>query len=153
MTRLRGQAGLGFSLAAIAEREQLQLPAIPDGQVLAQNVSAELAEKALSIKYPAVYVYCDKISNTLREKFRTFSGTASMNVEVRTTHDHLEELDRRVQLYVEAITGVLDNNRGNWPHGMFYSGGYEVQFGAVKHGGKNFLQAAKVRFEVNISSD
>jgi hypothetical protein len=36
---------------------------------------------------------------------------------------------------------------------MFYTGGYEVQFGAVKKGGKHFLQIAKVQFDLNISSE
>jgi hypothetical protein len=36
---------------------------------------------------------------------------------------------------------------------MFYTGGYEVQFGPVKQGGKNYLQVAKVKFEVNMSAD
>jgi hypothetical protein len=34
---------------------------------------------------------------------------------------------------------------------MFYAGGYDVEFGPVKRGGKNFLQSAKVSFEVDVS--
>jgi hypothetical protein len=56
-----------------------------------------------------------------------------------------------LELYVEAITGVLDANRGDWGNGVFYGGGYEVTFGASKHGGKNFLQAARVTFDVDVS--
>ena len=43
----------------------------------AQNVAAEMAERALGMKYPRVNVYCEKIVNELREKFRTFSGTSA----------------------------------------------------------------------------
>ena len=82
-----------------------------------------------------------------------FSGTTSMTVEIRVSHDRIEELETRMQLYVDAVTGVLDRNRGEWNRGMFYTGGYEVQFGAVKHGGKHFIQIAKVQFELNISSE
>ncbi len=72
-------------------------------------------------------------------------------MEARVTHDRLEELSRRLELYVEAVTEVLDSHRGDWGGGVFYAGGYEVTFGASKHGGKNFLQTAKVTFDVDVS--
>jgi hypothetical protein len=93
------------------------------------------------------------VQNNLREKFRTFSGTATMCIEVRVSQDRVDGLEQQLQYLVEAVTDVLDGNRGTWPSGMFYGGGYEVTFSALKHGGKNFLQSAKVRFDVNISSD
>ena len=59
-------------------------------QVRAQNVAADLAERAMGVQYPAVNVYCEKIVNDLREKFRTFSGTAQMAIELRHSQDRLE---------------------------------------------------------------
>jgi hypothetical protein len=47
---------------------------------------------------------------------------------------------------------VLDSSRGTWGQGMYFTGGYEVNFDAVQHGGSNFVQAAKVSFEVDLSS-
>src|SRR5690242_10707321 len=58
--------------------------------VLAQNASADISEKAGHAHYPALLVYCDKMSNTLKEKFRRFSGKAHMVVEVRHSQDRLE---------------------------------------------------------------
>jgi hypothetical protein len=49
------------------------------------------------------------------------------------------------------LTQVLDGNRGDWGSGMYYAGGYQVAFGAVKHGGKNYIQVAKVTFEIGVS--
>ena len=46
---------------------------------------------------------------------------------------------------------MLEGSLGEWGAGMFYGGGYEVAFGAVKRGGRNFVQAAKVTFEVEVS--
>ena len=46
---------------------------------------------------------------------------------------------------------VLDFSRGDWGDGMYYAGGYQVTFGSVKHGGKNFVQSAKVIFEIGVS--
>jgi len=150
---LQGETGISFSIAQISERENFTLPLIEDSQIVTRNVAADLAEKTTSVKYPLLHVYCDKVINSLKEKFRTFSGTAGMNVEIRVSHDHIEELETRMQLYVDAVTDVLDRSRGEWNRGMYYSGGYAVQFGAVKKGGKHFLQIAKVQFELNISSE
>jgi hypothetical protein len=52
---------------------------------------------------------------------------------------------------VDAVTQVLDANRGSWGEGAFYAGGYEVSFDPIRHGGKNFIQSAKVSFEVDLS--
>jgi hypothetical protein len=96
-------------------------------------------------------VYCERISNTLREKFRRFSGSARIAVEVRGSLDRLEGLEEQIRFYADAVAQVLDNNRGDWGDGVFYPGGYEVTFGPVKQGGRNYLQTAKASFEVEIS--
>ena len=36
---------------------------------------------------------------------------------------------------------------------MSYNGGYEINYGAVKHGGRNFLQIAKITLDVDISEE
>ena len=151
--RLQSEAGLPFAVSAISERDNISLGELGADQVVSRNVAPDIAEKSFNIRYPAFYVYCERIVNDLAEKFRTFSGAAAMCVEVRVSHDRMDDIERRLQSYVEAVTDVLDANRGTWPNGMYYGGKYEVAFGALKHGGKNFLQAAKVRFDVNISSD
>jgi len=120
-------------------------------EIVAQNTAPELAEKTVGAKYPAIYVYCGKVSNLLREKFRTFSGEAQMAAEVRVSHDRLEGLEAQTQLLAEAVTGALDVQRGDWGDGMFFGGGYEISYGPVKHGGRNFLQIAKVTFTVEVS--
>jgi len=150
---LQGGGGMPAAIADISQRENVLLEGIAGAQFLARNISPDIAEKHTSAKYPTLHVYCDRIQNTMREKFRTFSGTATLNVDLRISHDHVEELDKKLQLYVEAVTNVLDNGRGTWEPGVFYPGGYEVQFGAVKPGGKQFLQTARIRFEVHISRD
>lgn len=153
LSRLKSDAGLSFTLAAISERESVALGPIAPEQVIARNAAAEVAEKSAGVKYPAVHVFCERVVNDLREKFRVFSGTATMCIDIRVSHDRIEGAGDQLQFFVEAVTAVLDNNRGTWSNGMFYGGGYEVTFSALKHGGKNFLQTAKVRFDVNISSD
>jgi hypothetical protein len=148
---LGGPTGLSYSLAAVSRRENIAIGEITPNHVRPQNVAPDLAEKTAGVQYPAFYVYCEKLTNELREKFRTFSGKAKLAVDVRVTHDRLEDLARLLELHVEAVTDVLDAHRGDWGGGMFHAGGYEVIFGGTKHGGKNFIQAAKVTFDVDVS--
>jgi len=96
-------------------------------------------------------VYCEKISNTLVEKFRTFSGTAQMAIEVRHSQDQLDGLQDAVELYADAVMQTLNSGRGDWGDGMFYGGAYDVSFGPIKKGGRNFIQVAKVTFEIGVS--
>lgn len=148
---LRAPAGLQAGLAAIAQANGIVLPTVELAQIISQNVPADVIEKTAGTKYPAFHIYCEKLNNTLREKFRQFSGTATLSVDVRVSHDRLEGLDQRLQWYVDALTMVLDTHRGDWDNGLFYTGGYTVTFQPVKHGGKNFLQTAKVSFDVQVS--
>jgi len=135
-------------LAADIEGSQLQFQTL---HVLTQNVAPEISDRALGLSYPAVYIYCGKLSNSLQEKFRTFSGQAEMMAEVRVTQDRLDGLDNLSQLMADAVTQVLDASRGDWGGGYFYAGGYEVQYGPAKAGGKSFLQTAKIKFDLEIS--
>jgi hypothetical protein len=111
-----------------------------------------VAERSLAVKYPVVHVYSDRTRNLLTEKFRTFSGKVRTVAEVRVSQDRVEGLEDQLRLYVDSVTQVLDANRGTWGQGAFFTGGYEVTYEPVQHGGKNLLQIAKVTFEVDLSS-
>jgi len=150
---LTGENGLASQVALLALEAGIQEPRLALSQVTVRNVAAELAEKSAGAQYPAFLVYCEKLTNELREKFRTFSGTARMAIEARASQERLEGLEDRLHVYVDAVTSLLDGSRGDWGQGMFYTGGYEVTFGAAKNGGRNFLQTAKIVFEVEISTD
>jgi hypothetical protein len=119
--------------------------------IVAMNASVEISEKTGYVHYPAVLVYCDKFSNTLKEKFRQFSGKAHVVVEIRYSQDVLIGMEMNSAVYVDAVCQLLDSSRGDWGSGYFYSGGYDVSYEPVGRGGKNFLQRAKVGFEVEVS--
>jgi hypothetical protein len=153
MQLITGASGLNSSLAALTQPDQALAGPLDMAQVRAQNVAADLAERSSMVKYPVVHVYCEKVTNRLTEKFRTFSGTSQMTIEIRHSQDRLEGLQESLQLYTDAATQVLAANRGDWGDGMFYGGGYEASFGAVKQGGKNFIQVAKVTFEIGVSKN
>lgn len=150
---LAAPEGLAEAVAAISVEEQVNLEAPGMQEALAQNVAADLIEKSTPVKYPTLHVYCERLVNLQREKFRTFSGKAMLTAEVRVSQDRIEEIEHYLGRYVDAVTRVLEANRGDWGGGMFFGGGYEVSFGPVKRGGKNFLQAAKVSIEIDVSID
>ena len=145
-------AGLVPTVAQIAMNAGVDLPSILPENVIPQNAPVALMEKSAAVKYPVVLVYADRLQNLLTEKFRNFSGKVRTVAEVRASQDRIEGLEERVRLYVDAVTQVLDANRGDWGQGMFFTGGYEVKFDPVQSGGRNILQAAKVIFEVDLSS-
>ncbi len=149
----RRQDGLAAAVSALATSGNLEPPSFSADQVQMVNISPELAEQSAAVRFPLIHVYCDRVNNQLREKFRRFSGKVRMIAETRVSQSRVEDIERRSSFFTDAVTEVLDSNRGDWGNGMFYTGGYEIAYGAVKHGGKNYLQITKVTFEVDVSTD
>jgi hypothetical protein len=128
------------------------MDAAPAGAPLrAVNAAAELMERGGLTQYPVVSVYCEKVVNDLREKFRSFSGTVQMAIEVRHSQDRLDGIEEALEAQTDAVTLALSASRGDWGDGAYYAGGYQVSFGRTTRGGKNFSQAAKVTFEIAVS--
>jgi hypothetical protein len=142
---------MNSGLSALTGPDSLLAQPVAAGNVLAQNVVPDLAEKSRPLTYPSINVYCEKISNDLTEKFRSFSGTVQAAIEVRHSQDRLDGLQDALELYVDSITQVLDGERGDWGNGMFFTGQYQVALGAAKQGGKNFIQVAKITFPIGVS--
>ena len=148
---LSAPQGLNACITTLSQAANTPLTLIASNQLAAQWVSVEISERSSDVTYPSVSVYCEKISNQLKEKFRNFSGKAIIAIEVRVSQDNLAGIQDQVQLYLDAVTQVLDQNRGDWGEGMYYAGCYDAAITAVKHGGKNFIQTGKVTFEVGVS--
>ena len=119
-------------------------------RIIEGNVAAETFDKAQGGKYPQIVVFCERVKNAMAEKFNRFSGTADLVVEVRHSQDRIEELEQRTQLFTEAVLSVLEDSRGEWAQGVYYTGEYEVKFEQVKHGGRNLLQTARVKVPVTV---
>ena len=145
MQRLSGPSGDSQTVAALTDGDSAG-PAMR-----ALNAATELVERSAAVKYPLVSVHCEKIINNFREKFRSFSGTVEMAIEVRHSQDRLEGMQAALEEQTDAVTRALTASRGDWGDGMFYAGGYEVSFGRAARGGKNFTQATKITFEIGVS--
>ena len=148
---LTSPGGLNATISAMAQETTVSLQPVPTKQFFTNNVASDIAEKSEEVKYTAVYVYCDKIANTLTEKFRSFSGHLQMAIEIRVSQDRLDGVEQSAQLYAESVTQTLNQIRGDWGQGLFYAGQYDVSFGPVKHGGRNFIKAIKITFPVEAS--
>jgi hypothetical protein len=142
--------GVNARIAAIHQAEG-SLASLGIRSLSALYASTEVSEKSGHAHYPAVLVYCEKLTNSLKEKFRQFSGKARLVIEVRNSEDRLDQLDSNTRLYVDAVCALLDDSRGDWGDGAFYAGGYEAGYEPIVRGGRNFLQRAKVGFDVEIS--
>ena len=150
LTRLlKADTGLAAAVAEISS----DLTAVCESDIYTGYAGADLLEKFSAVRYPTFHVCCERIVNKLVEKFRTFSGTAELAVEIRVTHEHVLELHEQLNGYVQAVTDVLDRNRGAWAPGVFHAGTYEITFQPAKRGGKNFIQSARVRVEAHVSVD
>ena len=97
---LAGEAGLSDKVGQLMLTSALQIPQISASDILERHVAADVAEKTSGVRYPIVYVYCEKVVNDLREKFRTFSGTAELSVDIRVSHEHMDDLQSLLQNYV-----------------------------------------------------
>ncbi len=153
MNLFRGDQGLPGMLSALSTSADVGALAFNADQVEMANVAPELAEKATVARYPLVHIYAERVTNELSEKFRRFSGKVRMAAETRVSQSRLDGMERASQLLSDAVTEVLDANRGAWGNGMYFAGGYEVAYGPVKAGGKNFIQVTKITFVVDVSSD
>ncbi len=142
--------GANVRIGAMVQDDQA-LQALGARTIVAMNASVDISEKTGYVQYPLMLVYCDKVTNSLKEKFRQFSGAAHVVVEARYSQDKLADLQANTEVYADAICALLDDSRGDWGAGFFYSGGYEVSYGAVVRGGNNFLQVVKVGFDVQVS--
>jgi hypothetical protein len=146
---LRAEDGLNAAVTAISS----DLASLCETDIVNNYAAADLLEKLTTVRYPSLHVYCDRVTNKLGEKFRTFSGTVQLAVDVRVTHEHIDQLHDQVNGYVQAVTDVLDRNRGTWAPGVFHAGTYEITFQPAKRGGKNFIQTARVSVEAHVSVD
>lgn len=146
---LKVEGGLNAAVAEISS----DLPLVCETEIVTNFAAADLLEKLTAVRYPSLHIYCDRVANKLGEKFRTFSGTVQLAIEVRVTHEHVDQLHDQLNGYVQAITDVLDRNRGTWAPGIFHSGTYEITFQPAKRGGKNFIQTARVSVEAHVSVD
>lgn len=147
---LQGESGLRWALGQRLQSGS-RYPDLADRVELhSHHASADITERTPG-SYPLILVYCEKVTNELREKFKRFSGVAEVAVEVRATAERLDDLPELVHGCLDGIIDVMDSKRGDWGNGVYYSGAYELSFQPIKKGGRNYVQTARVRFSLGVS--
>jgi len=136
------------ALAGIAARDGSYWKPFEEKSVVAHNIGPDLADQNRATVYPAVYLYAARMENLPRQKFSGFSGPIRLVADLRCTGERYDALEREVTTYVEAVTTALTASQGSWGEGLMYSGAYAVKFEAVKLGGRNFIQSAKIEVEI-----
>ncbi len=144
-------AGLAASIAMLRESAEEAEAIAEERQLGTLQAPAELHDKVGKAAYPAYQIYVEKVRNKMTEKFRRFSGTVEVVVEVRVSQDRLEGLTERLQFHADAVTDVVERSRGCVGEGLYLPGTYEVSFEAVKKGGLNVMQTARVKCELEVS--
>lgn len=136
--------GINPAISAIAARDNFELGAVHELQVLLQNIPSDLADENEAVVYPNISIYSKTLDNALLEKFAKYSGPMTLVMEVRVSAERYLLLERELARYVEAATEVLGARRGQWTPNLAYNGGYKVEFKEVRLGGKNFIQSARI---------
>lgn len=148
---LEGEAGLAESLESLKDAyiDDQRQPAEVGVHFL--KTPPEHQDKAWRARYPVVHVYCDKIESRPTERLRRFSGRARVVAEVRVTQDRLDWITRNLHYYVDAVRDVVERKAGCLADGLYLSPEYEVQVEAVKKGGLNWLQTARINCAVIVN--
>jgi hypothetical protein len=148
---LRADTGVTRKLFERMHGDPNLLNRFPDPVIQSAHITGEYWEKSGPVKYPQLVIFCERVQNLQTEKFRRFSGVLDLVVEVRNSGDHVLGLEQSTLVYVEAVTDVIDDSRGEWRNCIYSSGQYEVKFEAVKPGGKRFLQVARITIPVQVN--
>jgi hypothetical protein len=72
-------------------------------------------------------------------------------VEVTMSGERADLTEQLLHLHAEALTRVLERNRGDWGNGLFYGGKYEIKFKGAHSGGRNYIQTARIELDVESS--
>lgn len=138
-------------ISTLSTAANVTVPLITAGQIVLSSTVPAMGDKDLQLTYPRICLYTARVKNTQVEKFRSLSGTVSVVAEVWASGDLLSDTDQWIHFYVEALTGILRQNIGDWGDGLFFSGMYEVQLEAPKAGGLGYVESAAVTCVLNVS--
>lgn len=142
-----GPEGINAQLTGLAIQ-----PALPPvATILTVSAPMDIYEKSAGVRYPVACIYCTRLKNTQHEKFRMFSGVATLVIEIRVSGENAGVVEKSLNSYVEAACEALYKSQGSWTSVGTYSGAYDVKFQAMRQGGKQFLKSAQIELEIQVS--
>jgi hypothetical protein len=144
-------AAIETEIHSIATEDAYIVPVIPASQVYLSSTPVTMADMQEQLGYPRISVFCSRLVNQHREKFRSLSGTLAITAEIAATADLIDLVENWMHYYVEAVSNILRKSAGDLGDGIFFSGTYQVDVHVAQSGGSGFLQLAQVTCELGVS--
>lgn len=148
---LQNEGALQSRVQSVSQAAGLSLPGITPGQVILSSAAPDMGDTNLEFTYPRVCLYVPTVRNLLTERFRSFSGTVLAVAEIWASASYITECDQWIHYYLDALAGLLEESRGDWGDGVYFSGIYDAQINAPKAGGFGFVQSAKLSCTIQVS--
>jgi len=149
---LTSNSALGQELASLTNLVH-GIPTIDPAQVILSSAANDVGDSDSRLGYPRVCLYSSGFKNSQLEKFCSKSGVLGGTADIWTSANLVDDTDRWIHYYVEAVSALLRKNVGDWGDGIFFPGVYDVQFQPPKAGGMGFVQLARLRFDLIISQE
>ena len=128
-----------------------QVPPIPVSEIVVSSASPDLSDRNVQLTYPRICIYTSGLKNTQVEKFRAFSGSLTVVIEIWNSADFVNSSDTWIHVYTQCVAELLQKSTGDWGNGLFYSGSYDVQFSSPRPGGLGFVQFARLTANLGVS--
>jgi hypothetical protein len=148
---LTANDALSNAVKASAAAAGLEVAPLPSTQIIGTFLGPDLGDLDLQLTYPRVCIYTNEVVNNQREKFRSFSGVASLAADVWSSASLEQQTEMALHFYVDGIAALLRANLGDWGDGCRYSGIYDIRMQQPKAGGAGFVQSARLTFNLELS--
>lgn len=145
-------SALGQELATLTNSVP-GIPTIDPTQVILSSAANDVGDSDSRLGYPRICLYSSGFKNSQLEKFCSTSGVLSGTADIWASADLVDDTDRWIHYYVEAVSALLRKGAGDWGNGIFFPGVYDVQFQPPKAGGMGFVQLARLRFDLIVSQE
>src|SRR5947209_16756038 len=121
---LTSNSSLVQELARLASSTGTSIPSIDSGHVLLSSAANDVGDTDSRLGYPRVCLYSSGFKNSQLEKFCSTSGVVSGNADIWTSANLVDDTDRWIHYYVEAVSALLRKSAGDWGDGIFFPGVY-----------------------------
>jgi hypothetical protein len=145
---LTSNSALGQEITTLTNSIGINIPNIDSAHVVLSSAASEVGDTDSRVGFPRICLYSSGFKNSQFEKFCELSGVLSAAADIWTSANLVDDTDKWIHYYVEAVTTLLRRSSGDWGDGIFFPGVYDVQFQPPKSGGLGFVQVAKLRFDL-----
>ena len=103
---LTANDALSNAVKASAAAAGLEVAPLPFAQIIGTFLGPDLGDLDLQLTYPRVCIYTNEVVNNQREKFRSFSGVASLAADVWSSASLEQQTEMALHFYVDGIAAL-----------------------------------------------